>query len=146
MSYLAAACGAAIGMMVGLLIFTNAWRINLLPKEYDFLHEYGKAMIRSDKKPLTYSARMFVGMFFHPMIFVFIWGEDGLLGINILNSSIISAVILLIIEALLFGVLLWTKILSFVPDELISRIFLLQFVMHVIIGLLMGLTFDYLQF
>ena len=52
-NYPAAAIGAAIGMMVALLVFSSAWRIGFLPKGYDFIHEFGKALIRSDNKRIS---------------------------------------------------------------------------------------------
>ena len=39
-------------MMVGLLLFANAWRAGLLPKGYDFVHEFGKSLARTDRKPV----------------------------------------------------------------------------------------------
>ena len=36
MSYIAAACGSGIGMMIAIVVFSNAWRIGIIPKDYDF--------------------------------------------------------------------------------------------------------------
>jgi hypothetical protein len=144
MSYFAAACGAGLGMMIGIVIFSNAWRTGLLPKDYDFIHEYGKSLIRIDNKKLTYGIRMLIGMLLHPVVFVFIWGKDGILGINPLDSSIVSAIMLLAIEAILFGVVLWTGMLKISKKNLVSRIIVLQFIFHIILGFLMGFTYDFL--
>ena len=143
-SYPAAAIGAGIGMMIALLVFANAWRIGVLPKEYDFVHEFGKSLIRTDRKPLTYGTRFLVGLIFHPVIFVFIWGPDGLLGINPFGSAVLSAVLLLILESVLFSILLWTRVLGMPPKELAGRVILLQFAIHIIVGLSMGLSYELL--
>ena len=146
MSYFAAACGAGFGMMIGMVIFSNAWRIGLLPKEYDFIHEYGKSLIRIDNKKLTYGIRLLIGMFLHPVVFVFIWGKNGFLDINPLNSSIVSAIVLLAIESTLFGIVLWTELMKISPKNLVGRLILLQFFFHIILGFLMGFTYDVLPF
>jgi hypothetical protein len=144
MSYFAAACGAGLGLMIGIVLFSNAWRTGLLPKEYDFIHEYGKSLIRTDNKKLTYGIRLLIGMLLHPVVFVFIWGKDGYLGINPLNSSVISAVVLLAIESTLFGIVLWVGLMKISPKNLVGRLIGLQFVFHVVLGFLMGFTYDYL--
>lgn len=81
MTYPAAAFGAATGMMVVLVIFASARRFGLLPKEYDFIHEFGKSLVPSEHKPITYTARFALGIVFHPVLFVFVWGREGVLGI-----------------------------------------------------------------
>jgi hypothetical protein len=144
MSYFAAACGAGLGMMIGIVIFSNAWRTGLLPKGYDFIHEYGKSLIKVDNKKFTYGIRLLIGMLLHPVVFVFIWGKDGYLGINLLDSSIASAVVLLAIESALFSVVLWTGLLKISQKNLVSRVIALQFVFHIILGFLMGFTYDFL--
>jgi hypothetical protein len=144
MSYFAAACGAGLGMMIGIVIFSNAWRTGLLPKEYDFIHEYGKSLIRINNKKLTYGIRLLIGMILHPVVFVFIWGKDGYLHINPLDSSIVSAIVLLAIESTLFSIVLWTGLMRISPKNLVSRLIGLQFIFHIILGFLMGLTYDYL--
>jgi hypothetical protein len=144
MSYFAAACGAGFGMMIGIVIFSNAWRTGLLPKGYDFIHEYGKSIIKTDNKKFTYGIRLIIGMLLHPVIFVFIWGKDGYLGINPLNSSIVSAVLLLAIESGLFGIVLWTGLLKISKKNLVNHVIGLQFVFHIILGVLMGFTYDFL--
>ena len=144
MNYPAAAEGAGIGMMIGLVIFANAWRIGILPKGYDFVHEFGKSLVRIDKKPVTYAMRFLVGTLFHPVIFVFVWGPDGLLGINPLNSAVLSAVLLLALESILFSVVLWTRVLGMPPKELVGRVIALQFANHIVLGLLMGLSYEIL--
>ena len=142
MSYFAAACGAGIGMMIAMVIFFNAWRLGLLPKDYDLIHEYGKSLIRSDNKKITYATRLILGTILHPVIFVFIWGKEGLLGIHPYNSSILSAVILLVIESILFSIVLKKNLLNFPPKELVNNVILLQFIIHIILGITMGLTYD----
>ena len=144
MNYPAAAVGAAIGMIIALLVFSNAWRIGFLPKGYDFIHEFGKSLVRSDNKRITYVSRFVIGIIFHPVIFVFVWGRDGLLGIHPYNSAVLSAVLLLIIEAILFAILLWTRLLGIPPRELVGKVIVLQFAIHIILGLLMGLSYEIL--
>ena len=143
MSYFAAAFGAGFGMMIGIVIFSNAWRTGLLPKDYDFIHQYGKSLIRIDNKKLTYGIRLLIGMFLHPVVFVFIWGKDGYLGINLLNSSIVSAIVLLAIESTFFSIVLWTGLMKISPKNLVGRLILLQFAFHIILGFLMGFTYDF---
>lgn len=59
MSYFGAALGAAVGMMIGLVVYSNVWRIkSFLPKEYDFTHEWGKKFEKTDKKVYTYTMRL----------------------------------------------------------------------------------------
>jgi hypothetical protein len=53
MNYPAAALGAGVRMVIALVVFSNAWRMGLLPKGYDFIHEFGRSLIRVDKKPVT---------------------------------------------------------------------------------------------
>ncbi|MHA2251482.1 MAG: hypothetical protein ACXAD7_14055 [Candidatus Kariarchaeaceae archaeon] len=138
MSYFGAALGTAIGMMIGLVAYTNAWRMkSFLPKEYDFVHEWGKSFVKTDKKAYTYSARLLVGTLFHPIIFVFIWGREGLLQIDLYDNDVLSAVILLLVEATMFSLAIWFNIVK-VPETLKLRIIYMQFVIHLIIGLLMG--------
>ena len=144
MNYPAAAVGAAIGMILALLVFSNAWRIGFLPKGYDFIHEFGKSLIRSDNKRVTYASRFVMGIIFHPVIFVFVWGREGLLGIHPFNSSILSAVLLLTVEAILFSILLWTRLLGIPPRELVGKVVVLQFSIHIILGLLMGSSYEIL--
>jgi hypothetical protein len=142
MSYFAAACGAGIGMMVAMIIFSNAWRVGLLPKDYDFIHEYGKSLIRKDNRKLTYGSRLILGTILHPVVFVFIWGEEGLLGIHLFNSSIISALILLILESILFSFVLYANVLNFPPRDLLKKVIILLFIIHIIIGITMGFTYE----
>ncbi|MFX0063495.1 MAG: hypothetical protein ACFFC7_15070 [Candidatus Hermodarchaeota archaeon] len=138
MSYFGAAFGTAIGMMIGLVIFSNIWRINYLPKEYDFIHEFGKAIVKTDKKIYTYIIRLIVGIFFHPIVFVFIWGREGLLKINLFNSDIISAVVLLLFESIMFSIAIWLDIVKIRPKTLKTRIIALQIGVHLLTGFLMG--------
>jgi hypothetical protein len=131
-------------MMLGLWIFANAWRAGLLPKGYDFVHEFGKALGRTDRKPVTYGLRFVVGTIFHPVIFVFVWGPDGWLGINPFGSAVLSAVLLLALESMLFAVVLWTRVLGMPPEELRGRVILLQTVVHLVLGVSMGLSYELL--
>ena len=131
-------------MMLALVIFSNAWRIGFIPKGYDFIHEFGKSLVRSDNKRVTYVSRFVMGIIFHPVIFVFVWGRDGLLGIHPFNSAILSAVLLLTIEAILFAILLWTRFLGMPPRELVGNVIILQFTIHIILGVLMGLSYELL--
>jgi hypothetical protein len=126
MKYPAAAVGAGIGMMIGLLVFANAWRVGVLPRGYDFVHEFGKSLTRSDRKPITYASRFIVGTIFRPVIFVFVWGPHGLLGINPLGSALLSSVLLLALESLLFAIVLWTGVLGMPPTELKGRVIAVQ--------------------
>ena len=144
MNYPAAAVGAGIGMMINLVVFSNAWRVGILPKGYDFVHDFGKSLVRIDSKPVTYALRFVVGIIFHPVIFVFIWGPDGLLGINPFGSAVLSAVLLLALEAILFSVVLWTRVLGIPPKELVGRVIVLQSILHLILGFLMGLSYELL--
>ena len=141
MTYPAAAVGAAVGMMVGLVIFANAWRWGLLPKDYDFVHEFGKSLVRSDRKRVTYTARFVTGIVFHPVLFVFVWGRDGVLGIYPFQSDVLSALLLVTIEASGFSYLLWKGILVAPPRELVKKVIVLQFAVHLLLGLLMGLSY-----
>ncbi len=142
MSYFGAALGTAIGMMIGLVIYSNAWRVkSYLPKEYDFTHEWGKKFVKTDKKAYTYTMRLLIGIFFHPFIFVFIWSQEGLLKINLFNSDIISAVVLLVFESIMFSIAIWFEIVKIGPATLKTRIIALQMGVHLIIGILMGYTY-----
>ncbi|MFX1286808.1 MAG: hypothetical protein ACFFB5_24430 [Promethearchaeota archaeon] len=139
MSYFGAALGTAIGMMIGLVVFSNTWRVkSYLPKEYDFIHEWGKKFVKTDKKVYTYMIRLIVGMIFHPIVFVFIWSQEGLLKINLFNSDIISAVVLLLFESLMFSIAIWIDIVKIRPENLKTRIIPLQIGIHLIVGFLMG--------
>jgi hypothetical protein len=141
MSYFGAATGTIIGMMIGLVLFSNSWRINYLPKEYDFVHQYGKIFVKTEKKMITYVIRSFVGMFFHPIVFVYVWGETGFLKLNFFNNTIISAVILLFLESILFGLGIWFDIIKISPDNLKIRVITLLLVVHIITGISMGYFF-----
>ena len=131
-------------MMIALVVFSNAWRIGILPKEYDFVHEFGRSLARVDRKPITYALRFVVGILFHPVIFVFVWGRDGWLGIDPFNSAVLSAVLLLALEAMLFSVVLWTRVLGMPPKELVGRVIALQVAIHIVLGVLMGLSYEIL--
>jgi hypothetical protein len=144
MSYFAASFGASMGMMIALLIFSNAWRLGLLPKDYDFIHEFGNALIKLNNKKVSYSMRMIIGVIAHPVIFVYVWCKDGFLGINPLGSSILSAIILLLIESGLFSIGIIKGIPMRVPKKHIGTIVILQFTIHGILGILMGLSYDFL--
>ena len=141
MGYFGAAIGTVIGMMIGLVLFSNSWRINYLPKEYDFVHRFGNMFVKTEKKMITYVVRSFVGMFFHPIVFVFIWGETGFLKINILNNTILSAVTLLLFESILFGLGIWFDIIQISPENLKKKVIGLQMGVHIITGILMGYFF-----
>ncbi|MHA1992208.1 MAG: hypothetical protein ACW981_19740 [Candidatus Hodarchaeales archaeon] len=139
MSYFGAALGSAIGMMIGLVIFSNAWRLkSFLPKTYDFTHEWGKKFVNTDKKAYTYTVRLIIGVIFHPIVFVFIWSSEGLLKINLFDNDIISAVVLLLIEAVLFGIVIWFDFIKIRPENLKSKVITLQIGVHIVIGTLMG--------
>jgi len=144
MSYYAASCGSAIGMMVSTYIYANAWRWDLLPKDFDFIHEFGRGIAKIDNRKVTMVVRMIVGAIAHPMIFVFIWGRDGLLGIDPLNSSVMSALLLLTLESALFSIGLWRGIPVKVPDEYLKKVIVLQLILHVHLGFWMGLTYGHL--
>ena len=141
MSYFGAAIGTFIGMMIGLLVFTNNWRFGFLPKEYDFVHNYGNLFVKTDKKMITYVIRSFVGMFFHPIVFVYVWGETGILRLNFFNSTVLSAVILLLIESVMFGLGIWFDVIKLSPNNLKIRVISLQIVVHLVTGILMGYFF-----
>ncbi|MBN1679477.1 MAG: hypothetical protein JW966_04245 [Anaerolineae bacterium] len=144
MTYPAAAFGAAIGMLFALVVFSNAWRFGFLPKEYDFIHEFGKSLVRSDRKPITYTVRFVVGIIFHPVIFVFVWGREGILGIYPFQSDVLSAVLLVLIEASGFAIMLWNGIFVAPPKELVGKVIVLQFAIHLMLGVLMGLSYTIL--
>jgi hypothetical protein len=144
MNYPAAALGAGIGMMIALVVFSNAWRIGILPKEYDFIHEFGQSLVPIDNKPVTYALRFVVGIIFHPVIFVFVWGRDGLLHIDPFSSAVFSSVLLLALESILFAVVLWTRILGVPSRELVGRVIVLQIAIHLVLGVLMGLSYEVL--
>lgn len=141
MTYPAAAVGAAMGMILGLAIFANAWRLDLLPKDYDFIHEFGKALVRSDRKLMTYTARFVTGIIFHPVLFVFVWGRNGLLGVYPFRSDVLSALLLVTIEAGALSYLLWKGIVVTPPREIVRQVIVLQFAVHLLLGLLMGLSY-----
>jgi len=141
LSYFGAAIGTFIGMMIGLLVFTNSWRFGFLPKDYDFVHSYGNLFVKTDKKMITYIIRSFVGMFFHPVIFVYVWGETGFLKLNFYNNTILSAVILLLVESILFSLGIWFDLLKISPEELKLRVISLQLGVHLITGVFMGYFF-----
>jgi hypothetical protein len=142
MNYPAAALGAGAGMVIALVVFANAWRVGLLPKEYDFVHEFGKSLVHSDNKRVTYAVRFVIGIIFHPVVFVFVWGRDGLLHIDPFNSAVLSAVLLLVVETIIFAIVLWTRVLGIPPRELAGKVILLQAVIHVVLGFLMGLSYE----
>jgi hypothetical protein len=142
MSYFGAAMGTALGMMISLVIFSNAWRIkDYLPKDYDFTHEWGKKFVKTEKKAYTYMARSVLGILFHPVVFVFIWSQEGILKINIFNSDILSAIILLFLESIMFSIAIWLDIVKIRPKNLKTRIIPLQIGIHLIVGFLMGLFY-----
>jgi hypothetical protein len=141
LSYFGAAIGTFLGMMIGLVLFTNSWRLNFLPKEYDFVHSYGNLFVKTDKKMITYVIRSFVGMFFHPIVFVYVWGETGILRLNFFNSTVTSAVILLLIESVMFGLGIWFDVIKLSPNNLKIRVISLQIVVHLVTGILMGYFF-----
>jgi len=143
MSYFGAAMGSAIGMMIGLGVYSNAWRYkSYLPKEFDFTHEWGKKFVKNDKKAYTYTVRLLIGIIFHPIIFVFVWSQEGILKVNLFNNDVISAVTLLVIEALFFGIAIWFNVIRIEPESLKSRIIRLQMGVHLVIGLLMGFCYS----
>ena len=43
------AAGIGLGR-ADLLIFSQAWRAGILPKGYDFIHEFGRSLVRVDSK------------------------------------------------------------------------------------------------
>ncbi|MFC1802534.1 hypothetical protein ACFL0D_01045 [Thermoproteota archaeon] len=141
MSYFGAAIGTFLGMMIGLVFFTNSWRLNFLPKEYDFVHQYGNLFVKTDKKMITYVIRSFVGMFFHPIVFIYVWGETGFLRLNFFNSTILSALVLLFVESVLFGLGIWFDVIKISPENLKIRVISLQIVVHLVTGVLMGYFF-----
>ena len=94
MAYFGAAMGTFIGMMIGLVLFSNSWRWGYLPQNYDFVHEYGKAIAKTDRKAVTYLVRSLVGMLLHPVVFVYIWGETGLFVLSF-GNTMLSGMILL---------------------------------------------------
>jgi hypothetical protein len=144
MTYPAAAVGAAIGMMLALVVFSNSWRFGFLPKGYDFIHEFGKSFVRSDHKLITYTVRFVLGIIFHPVLFVFVWGREGVLGIYPFRSDVLSAVLMVVIEASGFAFLLSRGIFAALPKELVGKVIVLQFVIHLILGILMGLSYEIL--
>ncbi len=142
MSYFGAALGTVVGMMISLVVFSNVWRIrSYLPKDYDFTHEWGKKFVKTDKKPYTYLVRSFLGIFFHPIIFVFIWGQEGILKINVYDNDLLSAVILLLFESLMFSLAIWIDLVKVRPENLKTRIIPLQIGTHLIVGVCMGIGY-----
>ena len=144
MNYPAAAVGAGIGMIIALIVFSISRRVGFLPDGYDFIHEFGKSLFHTDSKPVTYVLRLVIGIVFHPVIFVFVWGKDGLLDIHPYNSSVLSAVLLLAIESILFAVVLWSRVLGMPPRKLLGKVIILQFAIHILLGVLMGLSYEIL--
>lgn len=129
-------------MVIALVVFANAWRVGLLPREYDFVHEFGRSLVHSDNRRVTYAVRFVIGIILHPVVFVFVWGKDGLLGIHPFDSAVLSAVLLLIVETSIFAIVLWTRVLGIPPSELAGKVIMLQAVAHVVLGLLMGLSYE----
>lgn len=144
MNYPAAAVGAAIGMILALAVFSNSWRFGYLPKEYDFIHDFGKSLVPTDRKLITYTARFLIGIILHPVLFVFVWGREGVLGIYPFQSDVLSAVLMLVIEASAFSIVLWKGIVVAPPRELVGKLIVLQFLVHLILGVLMGLSYEIL--
>ena len=139
MSYFGAALGTALGMMISTIVFSNIWKVrSYLPKEYDFTHEWGKKFVKTDKKAFTYIVRSLLGIIFHPVIFVFIWSREGLLKINLFNNDILSAIMLLFLESLMFSLAIWVDIVKIRPSNLKTRIIPLQIGIHLVVGCLMG--------
>jgi hypothetical protein len=142
MSYFGASMGTALGMIISLGIFSNAWRFgDYLPKEYDFTHEWGKTFVKTEKKAYTYLVRSVIGILFHPILFVFIWSQEGVLKINLLNSDILSAMTLLLLESIMFSIAIWIDLVKIRPENLKTRIIPLQIGIHLIVGFLMGLFY-----
>jgi hypothetical protein len=75
---------------------------------------------------------------------VFVWGKDGVLGIHPFNSSILSATILLLIESTLFSIGLYTGKPDIVPKKFVNNVVILQFMIHIILGIFMGLFYEML--
>ena len=91
---------------------------------------------------VTHAVRFVIGIIFQAVVFVFVWGRDGLLHIDPLNSAVLSAVLLLVVETIIFAVVLWTRVLGIPPRELAGKVIMLQAVVHVVLGLLMGLSYE----
>jgi hypothetical protein len=111
------------------------WRVGLLPKEYEFVHEFGKSLVHSDKKRVTCAALLVTGIIFHPVVFVSVWGKDGLLGIHPFDSAVVSAVLLLVLETIIFAIVLLARVLGIPPREPTGKVIMLQPVVHVVLGL-----------
>ena len=60
------------------------------------------------------------------------------------QSDVLSAVLLVIIEASGFAILLWRGIFVAPPRECVGKVIFLQFVAHLILGVLMGLSYQLL--
>ena len=140
MTYIGAAIGATIGMTIALLVFRNVWRVGYLPEGYDFIHDIGKAQTfgRFDSPKLSYGTRYLLAIFVLPVIFVFIWGQTGILGISVLNNTILTAIVLMILESSVFALALKTRVMGVPPRELVNKLIALQFVNHIILGIFMG--------
>ena len=143
-NYFGAMIGAVIGMTFALLVFRNVWRIGYLPAGYDFIHDIGKAQTlkRFDSPLLSYATRYAMAIFLLPVIFLYIWGKDGILGISILDSTILTAVVLMIIESSVFALALKTRVMGVPPRDLVNKLIVLQFVNHIILGISMGYFAD----
>jgi len=143
MAYFGAAVGTFIGMMIGLGIFSNSWRLGFLPRDYDFVHMYGKAIVNTDRKAVTYLVRSLFGMLLHPVVFVYFWGETGFLGLSF-GNTVLSGMILLLVESILFGLAIWFDVINVSPDNLKIKVIPLQMVSHMITGVTMGYFFNIL--
>ena len=129
-----------------MFVYANAWRWGLLPKDFDFIHEFGKGIVGVDDRRVTTVVRMVVGTLAHPVIFVFIWGADGFLGIDPLGSPVLGAMLLLTAESVLFSIGLRTGIPVKVPEGYLGRVIALQLALHVHLGFWMGLLYEHLPF
>ena len=63
------------------------------------------------------------------------------LRLNFFNSTLLSAVILLLVESVLFGLGIWFDVIKISPDNLKIRVISLQIVVHLLTGILMGYFF-----
>ncbi|OLS28016.1 MAG: hypothetical protein HeimC2_09200 [Candidatus Heimdallarchaeota archaeon LC_2] len=100
--------GGLIGTLVSVLWLAYANKFGFLPKEWRFFEDGVATLQKNSNRLLLYGPRFILGGAILPVVFLYVWGPDGLLGISIANSIVLSSLLLALIEFVLMtlGILL----------------------------------------
>ncbi|MHA2032245.1 MAG: hypothetical protein ACW99A_22855 [Candidatus Kariarchaeaceae archaeon] len=137
MDFLHLIIGGIIGTTISVSLFANAHRLRITPVDWHFFMDGQSHLMRTENKFLIYFPRFLLGGLAFPAVFYYIWGPNGILGIEPHGSIVLSAIALALLEAPLMVIGIGSGIMK-QPRENTLPLMILAVIGHVNLGFWIG--------